>query len=115
MNDLADPTVRRIVSVVAGGRRGGRPVTAAQIISRLSNEGGEATITALLELAQSITAKPEALDDCVRRVRRLAQERRRNESLEQLKAAEAAGQEEEIQRSLVAYQQRLREVSAHGG
>ncbi len=115
LDEVTDPTLRRILSVVAELDAAGRVATPAQVVSRLSEEGHGALVTALVELAQSVSSKHDALDDCLRRLSGNARRRQLTVSLEQLRSAQAAGYEEEIERSLVEYQQRLREVHAHGG
>jgi len=99
--DVADLTLRRIVSVVAQAQHAARTLTSAQVVSRLSDVGIEATVAVLLDLSESIANKSEALEKAVHRIRYLANKRQVNGKIEKLKSEETSGQDSEAQRSLV--------------
>ncbi len=115
VDEIRHPALRRILSAVSGRLAAGSAVSAAQLVSRLEEEGHGPLISALVELAQSVPVKTDALDDCLRRIGQQAHKRQLAGLLEQLRVAQAAGEEMEVQRSLVAYQQCLKRESVHGG
>ena len=110
---MTDPTLRRILAVVCELAAAGAPVSPAQVVSRLSDEGQAALITELVELAQSIASKDEAFADCLRRVRVNARTRELANLREQLRAAQDAGLGGEVQRLLAEYQHRLAPATPH--
>jgi len=70
--------------------------------------GQEALVAELVELARSIASKDEAFEECLRRLRANRRRRHFAQLREQLDTAQAAGQEAEVQRLLVAYQEQLK-------
>ena len=117
LEDMHDPALRAILSVVGALESMEQPVTPARVISRLSEAEQGALVSELVTLAQSVTAKDEALDDCLRRVKADARKRQREVLREQIRAAEAAGREQDVQQLLAVYQQYLSAVprTAHAG
>jgi replicative DNA helicase len=107
LGEISDPALRQILAVVCELAAAGHPVSPAKVVSRLSEAGQAARITALVELAQSAASKVEAFADCLRRVRTQTRARELANLREQMRTAQAAGLDAEVQRLLVEYQQRL--------
>lgn len=80
------------------------PVSVAQIVSRLTPEGQGAEVTALAEFARTVSAKDEALEDCVRRLREQTRKRREVQLQEQIRLAQDAKQDATVQALLAEYQ-----------
>ena len=108
MEELTDPALRRILEVIAELVEARRPSTPAHVVSRLSVEGQGAVVAELVTLAQSIASKDEALNDCLRRLRRSANTRRLASLREQIQSAQDTGQEDETHTLLTAYQQQVK-------
>ena len=112
---LNEPAVRRILEVVGELSAAGQAVSPAHVISRLSaaqTEGGPegapaALVTELVELAQSVSARDEAFEECVRRLESRARSHELLLLRERLRAAQDAGHERDVKQLLVEYQQRL--------
>lgn len=107
VNDVRDPMLRRILSVVGEIDAQGRSVQPAQVVSRLSEHEERALLTELVEYAQSVPSKPEAFEDCLRRLSADARKRQLAQLREQIQTAQVAGQDAEAQRLLGEYQQEL--------
>lgn len=107
LEDLTDPMVREILTVTRALDAGGQPATAARLVSRLPDPATAGLVTALVELAQSIASPDAALEDCVRRLRTQRERQSLAALREQLAAAQHAGQDQDVQRLLSDYQQRL--------
>ena len=107
LDDVTDPTVREILTIVRALEASQPPPTPAQVVSRLPDPAQAGLVTALVELAQSLASKEVALEDCVRRL--LDQRERRTLAAlrERIEAAQHAGQTDDVQRLLTDYQQRL--------
>jgi DNA primase len=108
MEDLTDPASRRILEIIAELVEARRPATPAQVVSRLSAEGQGSAVAELVTLAQSIASKDEALNDCLRRLRRRGNVRRLTSLRVQIQAAQDTGQEDEMHALLTAYQQQVK-------
>ena len=127
MEDMTDPTLRRMLGVVAELVEAHRPASPAQLVSRLSAEGqapppnlpsqkstgdlvgGQGALVAeLIALAQSVSSKDEALTDCLRRVRATARTRRLAQLREQIQAAQDAGREQTMHELLADYQRQVK-------
>ena len=80
--------------------------TRLQILHRLME--GPAAVAELVTLAQSIASKDEALDDCLRRLRRSANTRRLASMRERIQTAQDTGQDDEMHSLLTAYQQHVK-------
>ena len=110
LDDVTDPTLRQILSVVCELEAAGAAAHPARVVSRLSEEGQGAVVTELVELARSVEAKDEAFADCMRRVRAKTKQRDLAHLREQIQMAQDAGQEQQVHQLLAAYQQRLSET-----
>ena len=107
VEDIADPLLRRILEVVCELAATGHPATPAHVVSRLLDEGEGGPVAELVELAQSLSSKEEAFDDCLRRLRAEAGSRTRAQLREHIRTAHEAGQDVEVQRLLAEYQRHL--------
>ena len=107
LSDITDPALRRVLGVVCELQAAGEPVTPAHVVSRVSREGLDATVSALVELARTTADAPAAFADCVRRLAAGAQRRQLAQLREQIGAAQEAGQDAEVQRLLDLYQRTL--------
>lgn len=107
LSEVDDPALQRILQTAGElhARRSG--VTPAQIASRLSEEGHGGLVGALVELAESVSAKGDALDDCLRRLQAGRRARELAALREAIQAAQTSGREDEMQRLLGQYQERL--------
>jgi DNA primase len=112
LDDVTDPTLRHILSVICELEAAGHATSPAQVVSRFSGEGQGVIVTSLVEFARSIEAKDEALDDCVRRLRASTRKRHLANLREQIRAAQDAGADAEVGRLLAEYQT---QVQAKGG
>ena len=106
-DEVTDPHLRRILTVVCELGTAGLPATPAQVISRVSEEGQASLVTELVELAHSTSAKDSAFEDCLRRVRTNTRQRELANIREQIQTAQDAGHDEHVQRLLVEYQHHL--------
>ncbi|OGX29478.1 MAG: DNA primase [Omnitrophica WOR_2 bacterium RIFCSPHIGHO2_02_FULL_67_20] len=108
---LSDPAVRQILAVVGELSAGGQTVSPAHVISRLSaaqtEVGPAALVTELVELAQSVSARDEAFEDCARRLESRARSHELLLLRERIRAAQDAGHERDVTQLLAEYQQRL--------
>lgn len=108
LEEMTDGALRRILEVVyelSGAHRSSAP---AQVISRLSEEGHGRLVTELVELAQSIASKPQALEECLRRIHANTRRRELAALQEQIRSAQRVGAEREVQRLLTSYQEQLK-------
>jgi DNA primase len=104
IEDVGDPTLRRILEVVAELLEAHQTTTPAQIVSRLTADGQGAVVTELITLAQSVSSKDEAMADCLRRIRTTARRRQLEQLRTQIQTAQDAGQEREMHEMLAEYQ-----------
>jgi len=104
IEDVADPTLRRILEVVAELLEAHQTTTPAQIVSRLTADGQGAVVTDLITLAQSVSSKDEAMADCLRRIGTTARARRLEQLRTQIQTAQDAGQEQKMHEMLAEYQ-----------
>ncbi len=112
---LSEPAVRRILVVVGELSAAGQVVSPAHVISRLSAaqtevgpEGAPAAlVTELVELAQSVSARDEAFEECVRRLESRARAHELLLLRERMRAAQDAGHERDVTQLLAEYLQRL--------
>ncbi len=125
VGELEDERLQQIVSTVqamheapqpqAGAptaRRG--PLTAAQVISRVSTEPGMATLVAeLVQTAQAIPAKEETFRQCVVKLETQARSRELAALREEMAQAQQQGREAEVTR-LLGMHQHLMKQRAHG-
>jgi DNA primase len=112
IEEVTDPALRRLLTVVCELEAAGEPATPAQVISRVSGEGQAALVTALVELAQTVAAKGEAFADCVRRIRQNTERREQLLLREQLRAAETAGNNLETQRLVRLLRERQQRLAS---
>ena len=105
LDEVTDAALRRILSVVCELALTGRSTTPAQVVSRVSEQGDGALVSELVALAQSVSSKDGAFEDCIRRVQTNARTRRLASLREQLQAAQEGGHEADVQRLLAEYQQ----------
>ena len=110
LDDLTEPALRRILAVVSELQATGHAATPAQVVSRLSEEGSGALVSELVERAQSVMSKDEALEDCVHRLQMNTHKRHLAKLREQMRIAQEAGHEAKVQRLLAEYQERLSAV-----
>ncbi len=108
--ELNDPTLTRVLGVIAELSAGGRAATSAQIVARCSEEDGGAAVAELLALAQSVASKDEAVDDCLRRLGAEATKRELAALREHIRAAQGAHRDADVERLLREYQERLTET-----
>ena len=112
---LNEPAVRRIFAVVGELSAAGQTVSPAHVISRLSAAQTEAEpegvptalVTELVELAQSVSARDEAFEECVRRLESRARSHELLLLRERMRAAQEAGHERDVTQLLAEYLQRL--------
>jgi len=109
LDEVTDPILRRILSVVYEETAAGRAATPAHLVSRLTEEGHSGAVTALVALAQTVSAKERAFDECVHRVRTQTRTRELALLQEQMRTAQRAEDHATVQHLLVAYQQRFAE------
>ena len=107
LEEVTDPVLRRILSIVCELEAAGQPTTPAHVVSRLSGTGDSALVAALVELVQSIASPEDAFEDCVRRLHANTRKRELANLREQIRAAQDAGHDSEVQRLLAEYQRRL--------
>lgn len=111
LDEVTDPILRRILTVICELEATGRAATPAHVVSRLLEEGYGGLVTELVELANSVASKEEALDDCLKRLRANALSRQLAQFREQIRFAHEAGHEVEVRRLLAEYQRRLSAAS----
>ena len=107
LDEVTEPSLRHIVALIAECAEA-RPVQVAQIVSRLTAEGKEASATDLIEYASTIPAKEQAFAACVRRLHLAANKRRATQLREQIQMAQEAGQDARVQELLTTYQHGLK-------
>jgi DNA primase len=107
LDDITDPALRRILTVVCEREAAGQPATPAHVVSRLPEAGDSALVTALVGEAQSTPLKDEAFEDCLRRLEAASRKRQRDQLVEQIRTAQDAGQERDVKRLLAELQQRF--------
>ena len=111
LDDVTDPALRRILTVVCELEAIGHAAIPSHVVSRLLEEGHGGLVTELVELAQSVASKEQAFDDCLRRLRANALNCQLAQFREQIRTAHEAGHEVEVRRLLAEYQRRLPAVS----
>ncbi len=97
--DIQDPGLRRILERISQVQAH-ESLTTTQVVSRLTEEGHGPAVSALVELAQSVDSPSEAMEECVRRLRSTARQRRRTMLQAKIQTAQAAGHEQEVERLL---------------
>jgi DNA primase len=119
LGQLNEPALRRILAVVGELAEAGQAVSPAHVISRLSAAQAEtgsedrvegvpaALVTELVALAQSVSVRDEAFEECVRRLESRARSHELLLLRERIRAAQDAGQERDVKQLLTEYQQRL--------
>ncbi len=104
LEDITQPALRHILDVVQELLSTGVEPSPAQVISRLSEEGRGQLVTALVASVQSVDARAQAFDECVRRIHARSQERMLEQLRTQMKQAQDAGEETTVRRLLAEYQ-----------
>ena len=104
LEEIADPSLRRILQVVDELSDAGGSVSPAQVISRLSETGDGALVTELVSLAHSVISHDTALEECVRRGRGRIHKQLLEQLRHQLQQAQDTGTETEVQRLVKLYQ-----------
>ena len=84
-----------------------KPSSPSTAASRLEDGDAAALVTELVTLAQSVDARDQAFEESLRRLATRARQRELEELREQLRAAQAAGQESDVHRLLSVIQRRL--------
>ena len=105
--DVTDQALRDILSVVCELTSAAHAATPAQVISRLSEQGQGELVTALVELAQSVSLKDEAFEDCVKRLQAGQRKRELAQLRDQMRVAQDSGREQVVRQLLSDYQQLL--------
>ncbi len=108
LSEVTDPTLRRILTAVCELGDSTRHATPAQIVSRLAEEGYGSLVTELVTLSQSVVPQEEALEECVKRLQRNTRRREHAKLREQIRIAEEAGNEIEVQRLLTECQEQIK-------
>jgi DNA primase len=103
-DEITDPDLRAILETACSLATGGRVVTPAHIVSRLPHAEAAALIAELVELARATASKDAACDDALRRIRTGARRLELSKLRDQLREAQASGQEPEVRRLLSEYQ-----------
>lgn len=111
LSAVTDLSLRKMLSLI-GQWCEQQVITAAQIVSRLGTNGEKATAAALVELAQTVLSKEEALEDCIRRLKAAAHKRQLQLLRQRIEVAQTQGQQEETHELLTAYQQFLKPSKA---
>jgi len=83
-------------------------LTAAQVLSRLEDEGQSRLAGELLGLAETIADKEAALEDALLRLRRQARSKHLRSLQDQLRQAQDAGRDEDVDQLLNEYQQQVK-------
>ena len=109
LDEVTDPILRRILSILYEEAAAGRFTTPAHVVSRLTEEGQGGVVTALVALAQTVSAKERSFEECVHRLRTRTRTQELALLREHIQAAQRAGDHEALQQLLVEYQQRLDE------
>jgi len=105
LDDLEDAVSRRVFLIIAELRaQHAEEPTAAQVISRLTEEGHSATVAQLIEEVRTVANKDEALAACLRRIRQQTEKRKQATLREEIRLAQDAGRDEDVTRLLGAYQ-----------
>ncbi|PIQ83775.1 MAG: DNA primase [Candidatus Omnitrophica bacterium CG11_big_fil_rev_8_21_14_0_20_63_9] len=105
LEDVTDVRLQRLLSLVGEHSTPGQATSAAQIVSRLADEPDYAAlVTELVALAQTVSAKDAAFEDCVRRLRRSATQRQLAKLHHQL---EQGAKDEQHERKLLAEYQTI--------
>ena len=89
-------------------RADGVDLTAAQILSRLEDEGQSRLAGELLGLAETIDDKEAALEETLLRLRRQARSKHLRSLQDQLRQAQDAGRDEDVDQLLNEYQQQVK-------
>ena len=105
LDEVTDPSLRQILRIICELDSRAHSATTAQVISRLSDTGQGSLVTALVELAQSVAAKAQALEDCIRRVQANTRKHHLKQLQEQIRIAQDSGNERTMQHLLTEYQQ----------
>ena len=108
---VTDPALLRVLDVIGELTAADQPATPAHVISRLADRDGAALVTELVALAQSVDARDEAFEESLRRLASRARQRELEELREQLRVAQAAGQDSDVHRLLTVIQRRLSTAS----
>lgn len=104
LDEIADPSLRRILQAVEELSAAGAAASPARVISRLSEIGDAALVTELVSLTQSVSSPETAFDECVRRVRDRIHKQLLGQLREQLQQAQDTGTDTEVQRLVKLYQ-----------
>ena len=104
LDDMTQPALRHILEVVDEALNTGAEPTPAQVVSRLSEGGRGQLVTALIASLQSVDAKAQAFEECLKRIHARSQERLLEQLRTQMKQAQDAGEETKVRRLLAEYQ-----------
>ncbi len=107
LDDISDSELREILRIVGELASYGKPLTTAQIVSRLCGQGQPALVGELLGLAESITAKDAAVAEALRRLAEQSRRRRLEQMRERIRVAQHQGSAAEAQQLLAEYQHEL--------
>lgn len=106
--DIQDPVLRRILAINCELFSTHNNVSPAQIASRLTEEGLGSAVSALVELAQPVSEKDSAMQDCCLRIQENVRKRQLKQLQEAIETAQKAGDDSEVQRLLAEYQRQVK-------
>ena len=117
VNDLLDPTVQHVISIVRQWiETGSGQPTAAQVIARVSEDVAASLGSDLVSLTESVPERQQAWVECIGRLRRSTLERESDALKIQLKLAQAQGQSDVTQllHEIHEKQRLINEEKTHG-
>ena len=108
LDQIDDPSLRRVVGLIDELDTAAGGVTAAQVASRLSSEGQDGLVAELMASVESVQAKDVAMEECMRRLHTRSRDRMLEQLRRDLRTAEESGVESDVRRLLVAYQEQVK-------
>ncbi len=107
---VRDADLRSLLEMLEKAVKDGA-ATSAQVVSRLSAEGHEVLVSALLALSQTLEDPETALEECLRRLQTQAKAGQLQALREQLRVAQESGRENDVYQLLNEYQQQVKSSS----
>jgi len=105
LDEMTDRSLRRVLEIVAELAATNTSMSSSQLISRLSEEGLGELVALLVQLGQTVEAKEEALEDCLRRLHANARKRHLEHAREGIRSAQEAGDDRGVRELLTKYQE----------